>query len=498
MANYPVIVGAGQFTNHAQSLDGALEPLELMARAARSADEDAGGGLLAALDSLQVVNILGWPYPDAPGLLSERLGASPAQKVYTAVGGETPQRLVNETAEAIVRGETRLALIAGAEAMNSRRLARRADVHLPWPIRGNPEHVVGDTRPGFSDIEARHGTVAPVRVYPLFENAIRANAARTVDEHQAHLGRLCAAFTAVAAKNPYAWFPQERSPDELTEVNAGNRWVCFPYPKRMNAIMEVDQGAALIMTGSETARELGIPEEKWVYVRGCGQANDKWLVSDRVNYHTSPAIRAAISRALDQAGLTVDDIDMFDIYSCFPAAVQLGADALGISTDDPRGLTLTGGLPYFGGPGNNYVSHSIAAAVERLRAEPEKKALLTGLGWFSTKHSAGVYSSTPPTGKWVRTDPKEDQETIEVMESPSVVDAADGKATIETYTVAFGREGEPETGIVIGRLADGTRFWANTPSDTDLMLAMTREEFVGRDGTVAHDAATQRNIFTPR
>lgn len=498
MTNYPVIVGVGQFTNHAQTLDDSLEPLELMTRAARAADEDAGGGVLAKLDSLKVVNILGWPYPDAPGLLAERLGTSPAQKVYTAVGGDTPQKLINETAEAIVKGETRLALIAGSEAMHSRQLARKADAHLPWPIRGNPEHVVGDTRPGFSDIEARHGAIAPVRMYPLFENAIRANAGRTVEEHQAHLGQLCSRFTAVAAKNPYAWFPQERTQDEITKVSPDNRWVCFPYPKLMNAIMQVDQGAAFIITGSETARELGIPEEKWVYVRGCGQANDKWLVSDRVNYYTSPAIRAATSRALSQAGLTADDIDMFDIYSCFPAAVQMGAAAIGISVDDPRGLTLTGGLPYFGGAGNNYVSHSIAAAVERLREAPEKKALVTGLGWFATKHSAGVYSATPPTGDWIRTDPKVDQDAVEAMESPPVIDAADGEATIETYTVCFGRDGEPETGIVIGRLGDGTRFWANTPADADLMRSMTKEEFVGRGGTVTHDASTQRNTFTPR
>jgi acetyl-CoA C-acetyltransferase len=498
MTNYPVIIGVGQFTNHARTLDDAIEPLELMARAARSADEDAGGGLLSKIDSLKVVNVLSWPYPDAPGLLEERIGASPAEKVYTAVGGDTPQRLVNETAEAIAKGETGLALIAGSEAMHSRQLARKADARLPWPIRGNPEHVVGDTRPGFSDIEARHGAMAPVRMFPLFENAIRADAGRPVEEHQVHLGKLCSRFTKVAAKSPYAWFPQERTPDEITEVRPDNRWVCFPYPKLMNAIMQVDQGAAFLMTDSETARELGIPEEKWVYVHGCGQGNDKWLVSDRVNFHGSPAIEAATSRALSQAGLTVDDIDMFDLYSCFPAAVQMGAKAVGIPLDDPRGLTLTGGLPYFGGAGNNYVSHSIATAVERLREAPEKKALLTGLGWFATKHSAGVYSATPPTGEWTRTDPKVDQDALDAMGSPAVTDAANGKATIETYTVAFGREGEPEVSIIIGRLEDGTRFWANTPEDTELMKSMTREEFVGRTGTVTHDAATQKNTFEPR
>ena len=189
--------------------------------------------------------------------------------------------------------------------MASRNMARKQGAQLPWPIRGTPENVVGDTRAGFSDVEARHGAVAPVRVYPLFENAIRAHLGQSIEEHQQYVGELCSRFTQVAAKHPNAWFPIARTPDEIKTVGPDNRWIGFPYPKRMNAIMEVNQAAAVLMTGSETAKELGIPEEKWVYVHGCGQANDKWLVSDRVNYHRSPAIKAATSRALSQAGLGV-------------------------------------------------------------------------------------------------------------------------------------------------------------------------------------------------
>jgi acetyl-CoA C-acetyltransferase len=502
-AGHPVIVGVGQVTNRARTTSDSVEPVELMAQAARLADEDAGGGLLSRIDSLQVVNVISWPYPDAPGLLASRIGAEPAHTLYSAVGGETPQRLVNETAEAIAAGRARVALIAGAEAMHTRRLAQKEDARLPWPVRGTPERVVGDTRNGFSDVEARHGAVLPARVYPLFENAIRADAGRTIAEHQAHLGRLCARFTEVAAANPYAWFPQKRTPEEIATVRPDNRWVAFPYPKLMNAIMQVDQGAALLLTGSETARELGIPEEKWVYLHGCGDADDKWFVSDRADYHNSPAIRAATARALGMAGTSAEEIDMFDLYSCFPAAVQLALGALGLKADDPRPLTLTGGLPYAGGPGNNYVSHSIATAVGRLREHPDARALVTGLGWFATKHSAGVYSARRPAGPWRRTDPQVDQEALDAVASPPQAPEPAGVATIEAYTVAFGQGGEPEQGIVIGRLAGGEssgsagRFIANTPADTALMWSMTQEEFIGKKGGVKHDSATRRNVFEP-
>lgn len=506
MANYPVIVGVGQFTNRIKSLEESIEPAEMMATAARLAAKDAGSpDVLAKADSLKVVSILSWQYPDAPGLLARKLGIDPAQRVYTAVGGNTPQKLVNETAQAIVEGKVGVALLAGAEAMASRNMARRKEAQLPWPIRGTPESVAGDTRMGFNDNETRHGAMMPVRDYPLFENAIRAKLGQGVEEHQQFVAELCSRFTQVAAKNPYSWFPIARTPEEIKTVNPENRWICFPYPKRMNAIMEVDQSAAVIMMGTEKAKSLGISEDKWVYLHGGGEADDKWFVSDRVDYNHSPAIEAATGRALSQAGVGVDDIDFFDIYSCFPSAVQMGLDALGLDTKERRDITVTGGLPYFGGAGNNYVMHSIATTVERLRENPEQKALVTGLGWFATKHSAGVYSGKPPTREWVRTDPKVDQAKVDADVSPAFTVEANGAATVETYTVVFNREGEPESGIVIGRLDDGpdgqgpdgrgTRFLSNTPVDAGLLTAMTREEFVGRRGRVSYDAGTQKNTF---
>jgi len=499
-ANYPVIVGAGQFTNHPRTVDDAIEPMEMMATACRSAESEAGvPGLLAKADSVQVVNIIAWQYNDPPGLLAERLGAEPAHTLYSAVGGQTPQQLINQTAQAIVEGRIRLALIAGVEGMQSRRLARKADHKFDWP-RGAPERMEGDNRTGFTEVEAKHGAVRPTSVYPLFENAIRAHLGLSIDEHQQRLGKLCSRFANVAAKNPYAWFPQPRTPDEITTVSPSNRWVGFPYPKLMNAIMEVDQAAAVLLTGSETARELGIPQDRWVYLHGCGDANDKWFVSDRVNYHSSPAIRATTQRALRMAGIGVDDVAAFDIYSCFPAAVQMGLDALGLRPDDPRPITVTGGLPYAGGPGNNYVMHSVATMVQRLRENPDDYGLVTGLGWFATKHSAGVYSTRPPSGDWHRADPAADQATVEAMESPPLAEQPDGDATIEAYTVIFNREGAPEQGIIIGRLSgdSGTRFFANAEPDADALLAMTREEFVGHSGRVSLDAATGKNVFVPR
>src|SRR5947208_5449821 len=359
---------------------------------------------------------MSWSYADAPRMLAQRIGAEPNHTVYSSIGGETPQRLVNETAQAIVGGRIDIALLAGAEALESRRLARKLEAQLPWSQRGTPQRMDGENRPGFNEVEARHGATMPTRVYPLFENAIRARLGLSIEAHQNRLGELCSRFAAVAANNPYAWFQVEHSPEEIVSVRTDNRMVGFPYPKLMNAIIETDQAAALIMTGSETADELRIPEDRRVYLRGCGDATDKWFVSERVNYHSSPAIRAATGRALGMAGIGVDDVARFDLYSCFSSAGQPGLDALGLKPDDPRPLTVTGGLAYAGGAGNKYVMHSTASTVQRLREAPGEYGLVTGLGWFATKHSAGVYGARPPEGVWKRTPPAVDQKEVDAME----------------------------------------------------------------------------------
>ena len=493
----PVIIGVGQVTQR-PGAERPREPLALMAEAARLAEQDAAcGGLLRTVDSVRVVNIMSWPSKDPPGDLARALGAEPAERIYTHIGGNTPQWQVNETAERIHGGDVRLALIAGGEAVYSAMRARKQGVDLGWSPRGAPAPNAGDPRPGVNAIEMKHGATLPAQVYPLFENALRAHYGRTIDAHQAALGELCASFSAVAAKNPYAWFREARSAAEITTVTDANRYIAFPYPKYMNSIIDVDQAAALLVTSAGEARRLGVPEDRWVYLWGCGDAYDHWFVSERVNYHSSPAIRAASQRALSMAGVTIDDVALFDLYSCFPCAVEITRDALGIAEGDARSLTVTGGLPYFGGPGNNYVAHSIATMVERLRGAPGALGLVTANGWYVTKHSVGVYSTEPPKQPWQRTPPAIDQAAVDAEPRPAFEASPSGAATIETSTVLFDRDGTPARGIVIGRLEDGRRFIANPPPERELLDTMTRVETCGMRGRVARAEDGETNVFVP-
>jgi acetyl-CoA C-acetyltransferase len=279
-------------------------------------------------------------------------------------------------------------------------------------------------------------------------------------------------------------------------VSDRNRMVGFPYPKLLNAIMEVDQSAGVIVASERKARELGVPEDRWVYLHGCADAADLWFPLDRQDFHSSPAMRLTGQHALEMAQVGLQRIDFIDLYSCFPVAVEIGAEELGLSLDDPRGLTVTGGLPYAGGPGNNYAMHSIATMMGKLRAKPGAYGLVTANGWYLTKQSTGVYSGARPKAPFERQDPGVLQRQIDALPHPAVTETPQGAAKIETYTVVHRREG-PFLGIVVGRDDSDRRFVAHTPNDPETLASLEQGEQVGRGGRVGPAPDGHTNLFIP-
>lgn len=508
--NTPVLIGAGQFT-YKGAANESPSPLDLLKLAATAAARDAGlpEAALAGLDGVAVVGFTidapgGFqqlPFPrlkNPPASLARALGASPSWSTYSHMGGNSPQQLVNTACERIARGDNDLVFASGAEFLGSlmKRLKGGASFE-GWgdDITEEPARI-GDPRPGSTAQENLHGMGRPINIYPMFENALRARDGRSIEDHQKRLGKLFAPFSKVAASNPYAWFPTERSAEELITVTDQNRMISFPYPKYLNAIMEVDQSAGVLIASVRKARELGVPEDRWVYLHGCADACDLWYPTERQNFHSSPAMRLTGKRALEMAGVTLDQIDFFDLYSCFPIAVEVGAEELGLSLDDPRGLTVTGGLPYMGGPGNNYAMHSIAVMMDRLRAKPGSFGLCTANGWYLTKQSTGIYSTTPPKGPFERQDPAIIQRQIDALPHPELIDQPEGRATIETYTVVHTRDGY-FMGIVVGRDSQDRRFVAVTPDDEATLASLETREGVGRTGTVGRHPDGKRNLFVP-
>ncbi|USG62532.1 acetyl-CoA acetyltransferase [Sneathiella marina] len=504
----PILIGCGQVTQREPDPNLALGPLDLTAAAARQAAEDAGGGnaLLSSLDTIVVIRSFSdtsWRFAspfgrasNPPKSIADRIGNSGAKRhIYTYPGGNMPQWCINRLGEKISAGEVDAALICGGEALATQRNARRAKVDLDWneDAGGEPEQWGVATR-GWNENEERHRMAGAIFAYPLFENAIRGHKGRSISEHLTAMGALFAGFSDIASRNPLADRRQGYSARQISTLSADNPFIGFPYTKLMNANAYIDQASSVILTSVAKAKALGISEDRWVYLHGCADAYDHWYISDRHNFHSSPAMRVVAQEALEMANIDISAIDKFDLYSCFPSSVEIACREMGIEEEDPRGLTVTGGLPYFGGPGNNYVTHAIAEMMNEVRKAPGSRGMITANGNYVTKQSVGIYSTDPTAQPFAPKDPVIYQQAINDHKGPDVAEIAHGLAQVETYTVMHDREG-PSYAILFGQLQDGRRFIANTPEDPVLLQNMVDQDFLGVQGQVVNKDG--QNIFTP-
>ena len=474
----PVLVGYGQLNHHEgpDAQQNAKEPVDLMAEASRQAGDPR---VLEAVDSIRVVNLLSAHYRDAGLLLGQRIGADRPATYYSGIGGNVPQSLVNQACLDIQRGRADVVLVAGAEMWRTRMALRAKGKRLTWtdqdesvPLAESADENVPMAGPA----EDRIGLDRPAYIYPMFEQALRISAGESIEDHRKRVGELWARFNAVAVNNSHAWIRKPVTAEEIWQESPTNRMISWPYTKLMNSNNMVDQSAALILTSVETATRLHIPTERWVYPYAGTDAHDTYSISERAELHRSPAIRIGGVRALALAGMSIDDVDYVDLYSCFPSAVQVAAAELGLPVDDPnRPLTVTGGLTFAGGPWSNYVSHSIATMAELLTANPGRRGLITANGGYLTKHSFGVYGSEPPPTefRW------EDVQTA--VEREPTRDAAvqwEGIGAVEAWTTPFDRDGRPEKAFLAVRTPDDRRTLALL-SDPAAAAATVHEDIAG-------------------
>ena len=482
------IIGVARHTWHPSDADvapdGAPEPLAMWERMARDAATDAGtenaAAIVGALESIDVVYSQSWQYDDPVARLAERLGASPARRRYSGIGGSVPHVLATEAAREIRAGGLDLALITGAEALATVRRLKKAGEKPQWSFRP------AEKRPfpmdmDFDPSEISHSVFEAYLTFALFDNARRAHAGQALDEHRASLGRVMAPMTRVAAASPHAWFPVERDANEIVTATADNRMVAYPYTKLMTAIMDVDMAAALVLASAAKADALGVPEERRVYLRGWGYAEDPAHVACHPELWRSPAMAAAAAAALTGAGVGVDDVAHLDLYSCFASSVCFALDALGIGPGDERAaaVTQTGGLPYHGGPGSNYMTHSLAAMAETLRADPGSYGMVSGVGMHMQKHAYGVWSTAPGSA------PVPDAPaSVAAVEPVAIVASPEGAGTVATYSVLHGRDGEPERALLVCDLPGGGRCYAFLDGGASALHHAEAEELIGRRVTL--------------
>ncbi len=486
----PILVGQAQVAQHIDDFNNAAGPLELMSRAVTQAFDDAGVSNVGTkngprIDALRVVRSLSTRSVNPAHDIASMLGISANEYGLTPHGGSMPQYLVNAAALQIRDGGAQLIVLTGGESFRSRRRARAAQVTLPWMEAQDGQDfqvptAVGEDLALFHEIELAHKIMWPIEIYPMFETALRFRDKRTVADHQQYISELWARFSDVAAANPHAWIQQSYTALAIRTPTPDNRMIGFPYTKLMNANNDVDMAAALVMCSVERAESLGIARDKWIFLHAATDCHEHNFVSHRDTFTDTPAIRIGGQRVLALAEKSIDEIENLDLYSCFPSAVQLGAESLGVALD--RQLTCTGGLSFAGGPFNNYVMHAIATTMTTLREKPQETGLVWANGGFATKHAFGVYATTPPRHGFRHESP---QNEVDALPQRAVATAleAQGVATIEAYSVMHDRNGSVEKVRAAVLLADGRRAWA-TSDNTQLGQEMCENEWVGKTVTL--------------
>lgn len=493
----PVLVGAGQYTNHWEAGEGAASapsPRDLAVTASRRALADAGIDA-AEIDTLAVARLTvesggrsDYPFgrnDNLPGTIARELGVAPREAIYASAGGQSSQQMVNEMAARIHAGESEVVLFTGSEANRTLKGATRAGLELNWTDTADLKFE--DRGPGprlLNRTEIKHGLVLPAYFYGLIENALAHRWDETRTQHRATMAALFTKFAAVAARHPDAQFETDFDAEFLATPSKANYPFADPFLKWLMAQDNVNQAAAVVMMSEARANELGVAADRRVYLHGMGEASDDML-SERPHIDRSWAMQTALSRAFDQAQMAPEDIDLFDLYSCFPCAVFSSMAELGIDhRQETRPLTLTGGLPYFGGPGNNYSLHAIVAMADALRAVPGKTGLVLANGGWMTKEAVAVWSTNRPESFTPAASAATPTTKVPLEEAPTT-------GRLESFTVTHGRNG-PEKGIVFARTADGKRFLANAGAAA---LSRLSDEASPIDAPIRVSSADELNTF---
>lgn len=479
----PVIVGAGQINNR----DLGSEPVDLMTRCTEAALDDTGAAA-AVRDAVEAVRVVWgvWPYRDPGRLVAARIGRPGATTTMTTTGGNQLYDLVIDTAQRIQAGELDVAIICAAESMRTRRAdhARGAQSnYLPESEGAAPDTVLGKEQPLSGEAETAIGVHHPARFYAMAETALRHRLGEGVDEHRSRIAAMWSRASEIAASNPHAWSQRALTPSDIATVSGSNRPIASPYPKLMTSNLNVDQGGAIVMCSAEAAERAGVERDRWVFPWSGGGAADHWYPSNRWAFDESPAMRLSGRAALELAGLAVDDCALIDLYSCFPVAVQLAQREIGV--DPARDWTITGGLTFAAGPMNCYCILPLTRAVALLRDAPDDRAFLTGNGGYFTKHSALVLSGSPAASEFRAASLQAEVDALPSRPSPTTP-ASD--ATLETYTVLFDRDMQPERAILACLDANGGRRWADS-TDVATMTDLLDGDHCGRpvriEGTTA-------------
>jgi acetyl-CoA C-acetyltransferase len=479
----PVIVGVSRVEQALDQPGAGLGPLELMIEAAHGAGNDSGApGLLRDVGRVSVPEGT-WTLINAPGSIAEAVGAPHARTVVLKAG--IPQQtLLNETFRELLAGNIDAGLVVGGEASHRASVARRAGLELddPDPSDTPADEVRGPEGEILSPPEIAARAIDAVVQYALMESALRFAESESLDENRDAIARLWSGLSDIASRNPHAAFREPMTADAIREPSDSNRLMAFPYNKWHCSQMYVDQASALLLTTLGNARRAGVPAEKVVFPLVSLESSFALSLARRAEPHTWPSMSVLRDAAEAHLGRNLADLDHFEVYSCFPAAVRIQQRALGLPIDGIP--TITGGMAFAGGPWNNFVLQAISAMVERVREAPGSVGMVSVVSGLLTKPGLGVYSTVPGDSP-----PLIDDLAKRASEATAEVRLADGyagPATVVACTVRADRSGAMRS-FVVADTPEGERCVV-VSDDPGVGGELMAREFVG--DTITIDGGT--------
>jgi len=483
--NTPVIVGIGFEQETSEDPTRCAEPWQLMVRAVRRAAADAGSeALLAQIETISVPQGM-WEYRNPGKLIADTLGCPSARSILSDLG-VLQLSLLSDLCRAIAAGEQHVGVITGGEAKfrELRGAITGQSVANTEQSEDTPPPDVHHTSsdPWASHLEARAGLSSPVELFAIMESALRYQQGLDVETHRDRIAQLYSRFSEVAAGNPHAWRREPLTAQAIRDPSPRNAMLAFPYTKRHSSQWNVNQAVAILVCSVERATRLPLERDGWIFPLAAAQSKHVVPLAQQRLLHSHLGTVLSGERALALAGVSARDVDAAELYSCFPAAIQSFAADLNVPETCP--WTVTGAMPFAGGPFNSFSLEGVARMVEVLRGgdgSERRIGLVSNLSGIFAKQACALFSNLPNADGY-----RYEDVTAEVAarDLPLPLDGDHvGPATIVGYTVVFAG-GAPSHAIAICDTPAGRRTVVRS-DDRARLESMTREEFCGRVVQVA-------------
>lgn len=469
--NNPIIVSAAAIKQKIEDPRTAKEAAQLMADCCRAAAAKIDcPALLSECEEISVPQGM-WGYQNPAGLIKADIGNSCASTVFAKIG-VLQQGLFNRACQRIQDGEIDIAIVAGGEAKyrNLQAMIQGVEVSDSESLEV-ADTVIEPDEELWLAAESNAGLGMPVGYYALMDSAWRHRHGKSVEQHRDEVAELYQRLSETAMANEQAWTRSGVEAEFIRNPSKKNPMLAYPYTKLHNSSWNVDQASALIFCSIKKARALGIDEKHWIYPASSTESNLMQAVSSRDDLSRSFGAFHAGKKALSLANIDINDVDCVELYSCFPIAVLGFAEELNILAR--KDLTVTGGMPFAGGPLNNFVLQSTVRMLEVMQQQQKNYGLVSNVSGLNTKQAFSLYSREP------RAFVMADVTAAVIADSPQreVLEDYSGAATIVAFTVLYDKQGA-ERLLVIAENAAQQRCLAYS-QDTSLIEYALAHDLIG-------------------